>query len=402
MTNPLYHVHEAGFTGFIVDHIEHLEDLPVLHGWHGACAATAYLTELVKMIEGSAIDPNFNLSLKYDGSFSIVAGYDPRDGKFFVAKKSIFNKQPVYFKSTQEIQNSDLSDDLKTKFVWSHMMLPSTFFGEGIFQGDFLYDATDLETMEIDGKKHICFQPNTIIYALPIPEQVDPCNLPFGTLGIAWHTSYSGTPDALLKSHERPFPASSVYHAKSIDADIKQIQNFGLNTAHFRRMLDSVNRDIDELGVTLDWMMNHPQLPKLFKQYQNDRSRALFRYSFEYWLNEYFMKEIQLRKSPKGKNDLCAIWDSIILFVKSEGWHRVRDLIWRLTNLKHLMLENLFQCEFGDFKTFYRYKNNEELHPTFHEGFVMSSTHSPAVKLVDRNEFSFLNRDPSVQHSWER
>ena len=49
----------------------------------------------------------------------------------------------------------------------------------------------DLEPQAIDGVKYITFQPNTIVYAVPV-------NSDFGKtilrskVGIVWHTTYTG------------------------------------------------------------------------------------------------------------------------------------------------------------------------------------------------------------------
>jgi hypothetical protein len=42
-------------------------------------------------------------TVKWDGAPAIFAGIDPRDGKFFVAKKGIFNKEPKVYKTKAEI-----------------------------------------------------------------------------------------------------------------------------------------------------------------------------------------------------------------------------------------------------------------------------------------------------------
>ena len=46
---------------------------------------------------------------------AIFAGIDPEDGKFFVAKKSVFNVNPKLYKSVAEI-DADLSGQLNAKF----------------------------------------------------------------------------------------------------------------------------------------------------------------------------------------------------------------------------------------------------------------------------------------------
>ena len=55
------------------------------------------------------------MTVKWDGAPAIFAGIDPDDGKFFVAKKSVFNVNPKLYKSNEEI-DEDLSGTLNSKF----------------------------------------------------------------------------------------------------------------------------------------------------------------------------------------------------------------------------------------------------------------------------------------------
>ena len=56
-----------------------------------------------------------NMTVKWDGAPAIFAGIDPSDGKFFVAKKSVFNVTPKLYKTTGDIDD-DLSGTLNAKF----------------------------------------------------------------------------------------------------------------------------------------------------------------------------------------------------------------------------------------------------------------------------------------------
>jgi hypothetical protein len=46
----------------------------------------------------------------------MFCGIDPSDGKFFVAKKGIFNKNPKVYKTQADI-DADLSGELSDKFT---------------------------------------------------------------------------------------------------------------------------------------------------------------------------------------------------------------------------------------------------------------------------------------------
>ena len=95
-----------------------------------------------------------NLSAKIDGSPAVVWGNDPKDGRFFVGTKSVFNKRnPKLMKSYDDIDanyNGELNEILTACFRW----LPSR--DKSIYQGDFIgFGGSNTWT------------PNTLTYTLP-------------------------------------------------------------------------------------------------------------------------------------------------------------------------------------------------------------------------------------------
>ena len=83
-------------------HLEHIEDLMLIEGSDGIKRSFDYIDDLVKTFSGAPKN-NRKISTKWDGAPAIFCGPDPADGKFFVAKKGIFNKKPILFKSIEEI-----------------------------------------------------------------------------------------------------------------------------------------------------------------------------------------------------------------------------------------------------------------------------------------------------------
>ena len=95
-----------------------------------------------------------NLSAKIDGSPAVVWGTDPKDGRFFVGTKSVFNKRnPKLMKSYDDIDanyEGALHEILTACFRW----LPSR--DKTIYQGDFIgFGGTHTWT------------PNTLTYTIP-------------------------------------------------------------------------------------------------------------------------------------------------------------------------------------------------------------------------------------------
>jgi hypothetical protein len=95
-------------------HLEHLEDEILNYGVDGGRAAINFLRSLRDMLAGASRS-SVNMTVKWDGAPAIFAGIDPSDGKFFVAKKSVFNVEPKLYKTSAEI-DADLSGALNSKF----------------------------------------------------------------------------------------------------------------------------------------------------------------------------------------------------------------------------------------------------------------------------------------------
>src|SRR6056300_1977250 len=145
-------------------HMTHIEDSVIMQGVDGARQAINYLRALRDMLAGDAKAP-VNVTVKFDGAPAVFAGKDPSDGKFFVAKKGIFNKNPKVYKSEADI-DADTSGDLNAKLKLALKELPKLGI-EGVVQGDFLYSREDIKEVDINGEPHITFHPNTIVYSIP-------------------------------------------------------------------------------------------------------------------------------------------------------------------------------------------------------------------------------------------
>ena len=169
-------------------HMTHLEDSILLGGVEGARDAINFLRALRDMLAGKATN-KVNVTVKWDGAPAIFAGIDPSDGKFFVAKKGIFNKDPKVYKTAADI-DADTSGDLSVKLKLALDYLPELGI-KGVVQGDFLYAKEDIKEVTIDGEQYITFHPNTIVYAIPKNSGLAKQILA-SRIGVVWHTTYRG------------------------------------------------------------------------------------------------------------------------------------------------------------------------------------------------------------------
>ena len=145
-------------------HMTHIEDRVIYGGVKGARDAILGLRALRDMLAGSA-KKETNVTVKWDGAPAVFAGTDPRDGKFFVAKKGIFNKEPKVYKNYADIE-ADTSGDLTDKLKAAFDALKDAGI-KNVIQGDIMFTKKDLKKEKIDGQKYVTFHPNTIVYAVP-------------------------------------------------------------------------------------------------------------------------------------------------------------------------------------------------------------------------------------------
>ena len=90
-------------------HLEHAED-HIIHGGHeGVRHASETLSDVVSILEGKprkSFNQQTRITTKYDGAPSIVFGTNPENGKFFVASKSAFNKNPKINYTERDIEEN--------------------------------------------------------------------------------------------------------------------------------------------------------------------------------------------------------------------------------------------------------------------------------------------------------
>ena len=189
-------------------HLQHIEDLHIDHGDSGFKHAATDLTRVKKHVESAKA--NSSLSQKIDGSPAVIMGHHPETGKYFVASKSVFNKDPKINYTHADIEKNHghapgLVEKLKSALDHGHKILPK----HGVFQGDVLHSGSDVT----HGKTTATFKPNTIEYTAHGDEAEKVKKSKFG---VALHTEYHGkTLDSMraapIKSYAKFSSHSDVY-----------------------------------------------------------------------------------------------------------------------------------------------------------------------------------------------
>ena len=401
------------FSSYITEnkntHMTHIEDKVVYGGVNGARQAIMALRSLRDMLGGVK---GGSVSVKWDGAPAVFAGIDPSDGRFFVAKKGIFNKSPKVYKSNADI-DADTSGDLNDKLKQALKYLPDLGI-KGVIQGDFLFGPGDLKTSRIKGKSYLTFHPNTIIYAIPSGTEMAK-QVKAAKIGIVWHTSYSGSSFEKMKASFN-FDASKLKKSKNVffqDAQLRDLTNYTMSkkdTDEVNALLSSAGRTFNKIaGSTLRQLENNPKLTQLIETHANSYIRAgqippdpkkrvpaLIKF-----IQQRFKKEIDKRTSPQGKATQQKAMDDILSFFSNENKTNL-EMVFELQRnivLAKLKLINTLN-KLGKVDTFL--KTNKGYRVTGQEGYVaIDKLGGDAVKIVDRMEFSYANFSPDILKGWD-
>ena len=388
-------------------HLEHLEDEILNYGVDGGRAAINFLRSLRDMLAGNARS-SINMTVKWDGAPAIFAGIDPADGKFFVAKKSVFNATPKLYKTTKEIDD-DLSGTLNSKFKTALKYLGAIGI-RGVIQGDLMF-TDDVETTTIEGEKYYTFQPNTIVYAVPIDSTLGNV-IKKAKIGIVWHTTYTGS---TLQDMKASFGANISKLSKSSsvwmdDATYKDASGTATMTAKETAV---VTTHLSNAGKTFQ-RINAIRLKKFLalqdsltgklvgaslKTYNNTKVRVGeaikdprgHANGYVIHVENHFQKEIDKLKTQKSKDVLeTKKVEYLREFKKDLGnLQQVITFQMHLVNAKMEIVKKLNSVK-GLTDTFIKTSNGfKVVNP---EGYVaIDRISGDAVKLVDRMEFSFNN-----------
>jgi hypothetical protein len=139
-----------------------------------------------------------NNALLVHNSPAIFSGINPENGKFFVGTKGVFAQNAKLNYTNEDIDKNHPGEGLNVKLKIALKYLPELGI-DGVLQGDMMFTQADLKSENIDGKTHITFQPNTIVYTVPADTNLAK-TIKSSKMGIVWHTTYSGKKMADMKA----------------------------------------------------------------------------------------------------------------------------------------------------------------------------------------------------------
>ena len=392
------------FDGFLTEaknlHLEHLEDEILNNGVVGTRGAINFLQSLRDMLAGNA-KSSVNVTVKWDGAPAVFAGINPENDPFFVGTKGVFNKNAKIKYTIDDIDRNHPGTGLNQKLKVALTEL-SKLAIKDVLQGDMMFTQDDLEKKTIDGKQYITFQPNTIVYAVPMESA---SRILSSTMGIVFHTTYHGK---TMEDMSASFTVNLRGLAKNAgvwfsDASYKDTSG----TINFNKAeTDAITKILSKAGKTfhtlkadvLTHIAEDDEIKILVKTFNNTKVRAgekitntrMHTKGLIEYIYDKLKKDVDKVKRQQVKDIKQMKMDTYMKFFRSSSSQLVKifDMQNLLVDAKDMIIRKLEKSK-GVMDTFVRTNNGYKV--TQPEGFVAIDKIGKAVKLVDRLEFAHQN-----------
>jgi hypothetical protein len=387
--------------------LPYVEDLLFSKKYAGALEAMDFIDSVREML-AKGTGQIENVSEKWDGSPAIVCGTDPEDGKFFVAiARSMGGRVPKIVKSERDIANwyGD-RPELAEKLSAALRYLPEIGI-QGVIKGDLMFTRDMLVTENIDGQDYITFTPNTITYAVPVGSKLA-ARIARAHIGMAFHTRYEGETVPTMN----PVAGNAVAgltHTASVwfdDADYSDYTGIASLTPEENQRIESqlaaAVKTLTKIGpVRFDQVLDNTEFSKHIKDYINrsiDSGEHITNPTsfLQGFVNFYKQRQegdiANMKSGPtsaaatRRREQMAAteqfISDNMNTFLGILAVYK------RLVELKMAILAKLNTIDhIGHFV-----RTDDGYRVTAPEGFVVIGHDFNRVKLIDRLEFSRLNR----------
>ncbi len=386
---------EEAEEGGQLKHITHAEDRPLMHGHDGFEHAVGALEKAHAQIKSG--QQSSNLTMKYDGSPSLVFGHHPKTGKFFVATKSAFNKDPKINHTDKDIErNHGHAPGLVKTLKHALKHLPKVTPKSGVYQGDLMHHAENKTISESYVNEAVSFTPNTITYTPKDKKEEE--KVKKSKVGIVVHQEYHGSDITNMKASPHPdlskFKEHPDVHLHGAEHDTSKVKHSeenektyqkhmaaakAIHTTHGHKMYDAIHPkhsgDSGHLATYINHTVRTDEVPSVkgFKEH----------------LQRQHEKNIVKAKSEKGKAEKTKQRDDELAHVEKHKGHYENLLAMHhhLHQAKNALVNSLETHE-GRYQ---HHINGKKSKP---EGFVVNYTHEgkeEPTKLVNRAEFAKQN-----------
>ena len=375
---------EAATSEEKLTHLEHAEDHHINAGEDGFNHAFRTLDETHKLLSGEG--SKATISTKLDGSPSVIFGTNPDNGKFFVASKSVFNKDPKLNYTPEDIEkNHGHAPGLVGKLKAALQHLPKVSPREGVYQGDFMYSKDDDDVKEDQDNFH--FRPNTINYSVKKGSE-EGNKVKEAKIGVAVHTHYHGDNLADMKAQ---FNKGSEGFGSHPDVHMIKTE-FDPRSAHYtpeakQQYLSHMQKAM-EAHNSLPNYNHHDGHEDQMKIYINKTVRENTTPNSQDYIEHLkgqSEKDIEKVKTDAAKDAKRKKWIDLIGHAErnSKALQTSFDIHRHLQNAKNVLVNTLSGSE----QTYHHSIDGQRVKP---EGFVTSLDNRP-TKLTDRHEFNRLN-----------
>jgi hypothetical protein len=366
-------------------HITHAEDRPLQTGAKGFTHAYNALQQAHEHMKSGG--HSSALTMKYDGSPAVVFGHHPENGKFFVASKSAFNKNPKLNYTPNDIKKNHghapgLMNKLKDSLDHLKKVAPKT----GVYQGDLMYSGDDKK----ESKDKVSFTPNTITYTAK-GEQAD--KIKKSQLGVIVHTQYHGKDIHSMQADSHPdlhnFGKNDDVWMKSANHDTKQIHYSEEDQKEFNDHMSAAKAIHDEhKGKMYKATEPHRGEAGQLETYINQTVRTGEKPSAKGLSNhieEKYNKAIAKLKTPaaQARKKQEAKMHTDHIEKNKDHYENLLNMHHHLQQAKNVLVKNLEQHTGG-------LEHHIDGKPTGPEGFVINHAGEP-TKLVNRAEFARAN-----------
>ena len=395
-------------------HMTHVEDLVLDGGVDGARTAINFLRDLRNMLSGNATS-KVSATVKWDGAPAIFAGIDPRDKKFFVAKKGVFNKDPKVYKTNKDI-DADTSGDLAAKLKVALAEFSKLGITSGVYQGDLMF-TNDKKREKIDGINYVTFHPNTIVYAVPVTSSLGQ-QIQKAKIGVVWHTAYTGTSFETMRAAFGQNIVRKFRKNPNVWMDDANYKDYSGTATFTKRESDAVTALLSQAGrlfhqidaKTLNAIKDNEELNQAINTFNNKKVREgekivntkLHTQQLFHYIHDKYQMKIDSMKSEKGRNTWNEKRKEILKFFADHDQAeiaRIFDLLNTLADAKQMIINKMNEA--GHINTFLKTPNGFKV--TNVEGFVaIDHLSGGAVKIVDRMEFSRANFSADVIKGWQK
>lgn len=374
-------------------HLPHAEDHIIHSGMDGFAHAFHNLEDVHDRLHGKK--NRTLITTKYDGSPSLVFGHNPDNGKFFVASKSAFNKNPKLNYTFEDIEeNHAHAPGLVQKLKTALEHLPKIAPDKGVYQGDVLHSGIksksnpEGDVRQEGSKYHFQANPSGIEYATGTDSE-EGKKIKTSKFGVAVHTSYAG----------KNFNDLKVQHG----ADLSKFKE------HKDVHLVDTSIDTSKLNMTPDqhetYQKHMKQATEIFKKTDKKAYNVLPKHEAN--LLTYINRTVREQTTPSVKGyqeHLKDVHTKAITKVKTEKAIRAKtdkmheDLQHVSDNEHHF--KNIFDMHYhiqrakdqlvhalSSKPKFENYRNGVKVKP---EGYVVVRNNQ-ATKLNDRDEFNRQN-----------